>query len=150
MACLAVLGRHVSAAAESGAFYARDLAIGPTRALQRVALDISAGVFVPDAFRSGYFPNEMARPAEEASTVDLVKEEAPDGEQFEISDESEAVRNPVKAQVQKRSLMSQSPKQSEKHLGFRKIRSWQADNGASMENQKFYICMIVELPGWIT
>ena len=70
-----VLGRHVSVTCETSSFYARDLAIGPTRRLQEIIMDISRGVFCPDAFRSGYFPECPVVQETVPETVDLIKTE---------------------------------------------------------------------------
>lgn len=51
-----ILGRHVSAYADSSAVYARDLSIGAVSRLQEIILQIARGEFLPDAPRSGYYP----------------------------------------------------------------------------------------------
>jgi hypothetical protein len=54
-----ILGRHVSAYADSSAVYARDLSIGAVSRLQDVIAQIHRGEFLPDAPRSGYYPVTM-------------------------------------------------------------------------------------------
>ena len=51
-----ILGRHVSATCESSAVYSRDLSTRSVALFQGIILDISKGVFDPDANHRNYFP----------------------------------------------------------------------------------------------
>ena len=50
-----LLGRHSSSLKEADSIYARDLAIAPVKALERVIALIRDGVFTPDQSRADYF-----------------------------------------------------------------------------------------------
>lgn len=74
-----ILGRHVSAYADSSAVYTRDLSIGAVSRLQDVILQIYRGEFLPDAPRSGYYPVAapvFEEPCNAASEVVKVEDDA--------------------------------------------------------------------------